>query len=89
MFSKVICYKGFWKSVSFLTIMFIIIYNLVDWGFSLEFDFNAFINQRLASENLLRFIFANILSGFVYGFIVSFFKFRNRIKNENPTNTEN
>lgn len=82
MFSKVICHKGFWASVVFLSLMFIIIYNIADWGMVFDFDFQAYTKERFASENLLRFLFANILSGLVYGFIISFFKFRARIKKQ-------
>jgi hypothetical protein len=83
MFSKIICYKGFWPSVIFLSAMFIIIYNLADWGMVFDFDFQAYTKERFASDQLLRFLFANILSGLVYGFIVSFFKFRSKIKRQN------
>ncbi|RRO21399.1 hypothetical protein EIG84_04470 [Flavobacteriaceae bacterium 14752] len=85
MFTKVICHKGFWRSVIFLTLMFIIIYNLVDWGMAFNFDFQTFIKERLNPDKLLKFIFANILSGFVYGFIISFFKFRKKLKHLNPS----
>lgn len=82
MFTKIICYKGFWPSVVFLSVMFIIIYNLADWGMVFDFDFQAYIDERFATENLLRFLFANVLSGLVYGFIISFFKFRAKIKKQ-------
>lgn len=88
MFTRVISHKGFWKSVTFLSIMFIIIYNLVDWGLAFDFDFKAFIENRFHIDKLLKFIFANILSGFVYGFIISFFKFRKKIKVENSKHLE-
>ena len=82
MFSKVISYKGFWKSVTFLSAMFIIIYNIADVFMVFEGSFSAYFSERFASENLLRFFSANIASGFVYGFIVSFFKFRGKVKKE-------
>lgn len=82
MFSKVISYKGFWPSVVFLSIMFIIIYNIADWGMAFDFDFQAYTNERFATDKLLRFLFANVLSGLVYGFIISFFKFRSKIKKQ-------
>ncbi|MGX1024226.1 hypothetical protein [Psychroflexus sp. MBR-150] len=85
MFTKVICHKGFWKSVIFLSIMFILIYNLVDWGMVFNFNLQDFVEERLKSDNLLKFIFANILSGFVYGFIISYFKFRSKLKKSNST----
>lgn len=88
MFIKVICHSGFWKSVTFLSVMFIIIYNLADIGMSFGFNFDAFIDERLASGKILKFIFANIASGLVYGFIISFFKFRSKIK-KNPKTPSN
>lgn len=80
MFSKVIHTSGFFKSVASLAIAFIVIYNLVDLGIGYNFDLSLFIEKRFASDNLLRFFVANIGSGFVYGFIVTFFKFRSKIK---------
>lgn len=80
MFTKVISHKGFWRSVTFLSAMFIIIYNFADLWMVFEFDTTAYIEERFAVDNILRFSFANIFSGFVYGFIVSFFKFRGKIK---------
>lgn len=89
MFTKVICHSGFWKSVVFLSIMFIIIYNIADLGMAFDFSFNAFIEERLASGKILKFISANIASGLVYGFIISFFKFRSKIKNQPKTTPKN
>jgi len=80
MFSKIISYPGFWKSVVFLAVMFIIIYNIADVFMAYGGSFSEYINGRFAAENLLRFFSANIASGFVYGFIISFFKFRSKLK---------
>ena len=85
MFTKVICHKGFWPSVVFLSALFVIIYNLADAGMAFDFKFQDYIDERLASENILRFLTANVFSGFVYGFIVSFFKFRSKIKKNDET----
>ncbi len=82
MFTKIVTTKGFGKSVLVLSLAFIVIYNLVDVGMKYEFDFSLYVEDRFAKENLLRFFSANIGSGFVYGFIVSFFKFRGKVKNE-------
>lgn len=87
MFTKVISHKGFWRSVTFLSVMFIIVYNLVDWGMAFDFNIQAFFEERFNTDKLLQFIFANILSGFVYGFIISFFKFRNRLKKSSQSET--
>ncbi len=82
MFSKVISHSGFWKSVIFLASMFIIIYNIADVFMVFDGSFTAYAGERFATEHLLRFFSANIASGFVYGFIFSFFKFRSKIKQE-------
>ena len=89
MFTKVISHKGFWRSVTFLSVMFIIVYNLVDWGMAFDFNVGEFFDERFKSDKLLQFIFANILSGFVYGFIISFFKFRNRLKKASQSQKSN
>lgn len=86
MFTKVISHSGFWKSVIFLSVMFIIIYNLADFWMVFDFDAKVYVEERFAADQLLRFAFANIFSGFVYGFIVSFFKFRSRIKQQSKIN---
>ncbi|WP_127844816.1 hypothetical protein [Psychroflexus aestuariivivens] len=80
MFQKVISSNGFWKSVISLAIGFILIYNLVDVWFSFDFEFGLWAEERLAEDYLLRFFVANIMSGFVYGFVVTFLKFRGKIK---------
>ena len=82
-FTKVICADGFWVDVLKLAAIFIFIYNVVDIWLNYSFDMALYAEAKFQSGKLLRFFVANILSGFVYGFIVSFFKFRNRIKKEN------
>lgn len=83
MFLSVISAKGFWKSVVILAIGFIFIYNVVDVWFGYDFDWSLYLENRFAKDNLLRFFVANILSGFVYGFVVTFLKFRGKIKKDN------
>jgi len=85
MFTKIISEKGFWLDVVKLALIFILIYNTVDVWLNYNFDFALFAETKFRTGKLLRFFVANILSGFVYGFIVSFFKFRNRIKKENSS----
>ena len=80
MFQKVISAKGFWRSVITLALGFIVIYNLIDMWFGYDFDFSLFVEKRFSKDNLLRFFVANIMSGFVYGFVVTFLKFRGKIK---------
>ncbi|MDR6302097.1 hypothetical protein [Mesonia maritima] len=80
---KVVNTKGFWKSVIILALAFIVIYNIIDCGFSYEFDFNQFAQAKLSSTNqIIRFIIANIIGGFCYGFVVVFLQFRGKLKRE-------
>jgi len=80
MFQRVISAKGFWRSVITLAIGFIFIYNIIDVWFGYDFDWKLYAENRFAKDNLLRFFVANIMSGFVYGFVVTFLKFRGNIK---------
>ena len=82
MFTKIISAKGFWVDVVKLAAVFILIYNVVDLWLNYSFDMALYAETKFQTDKLLRFFVANILSGFVYGFVVSFFKFRKRIKNE-------
>ncbi len=82
MFTKIISAKGFWVDVVKLAAVFILIYNVVDIWLNYSFDMALYAETKFQTDKLLRFFVANILSGFVYGFVVSFFKFRKRIKNE-------
>lgn len=82
MFTKIISAKGFWVDVVKLAAVFILIYNVVDLWLNYSFDMALYAETKFKTDQLLRFFVANILSGFVYGFVVSFFKFRKRIKNE-------
>ena len=77
MFSKVISFQGFWKSVFSLGIAFIVLFVVVKWaieGFKMEY-FTSIQNPVYTFLGLL-------LCGFIYGFLVTFGKFRAKIKNE-------
>ena len=79
-FTDVICSDGFWPDVVKLAAVFVVIYNGVDIWLNYSFDLALFAEAKFESDKLLRFFVANILNGFLYGFAVSFYKFRNRIK---------
>lgn len=80
-FKKVISTPGFWKSVFFLGLMFAIIYDVLDLFFSFGFDFETYVNVYFSStQNIIRFLMANVVGGFIYGFIVTYFKFKNKLK---------
>ncbi|PZW41429.1 MULTISPECIES: hypothetical protein [Mesonia] len=76
----------FWKSVAMLSIMFIIIYNIINLGFSFGFDTSAFAESNLQQPYLFRFLAANLVGGFLYGFIMTYFKFKSRLKEEEKRN---
>ncbi len=74
MFKKIINTKGFWKSVFSLAFAFAVLFALIKWaieGFALAY---------FAERNPLVFIGTLFLAGFVYGFFVTFGKFRAKIK---------
>jgi hypothetical protein len=76
MFKNVLNHKGFWKSVISLAIVFAIVFTIIKWaidGFSFSF---------ITENDPIRFILGVILAGFVYGFFVTFGKFRNKLKNK-------
>lgn len=78
MFKKVITAKGFWKSVLSLMIAFVVLFTLIKWaieGFSL-----AYFTER----NPWVLFLTLFVAGFVYGFFVTFGKFRARLKENNP-----
>lgn len=73
MFKEVINHPGFWKSVAGLTVAFIGVFTFVKAIFE-SFDFAFIMN------NPSRYIIAITLAAFVYAFIVTFGKFRNKLK---------
>ena len=76
MFQKVISHKGFWKSVISLTIAFALIFTLFKWilaGFDMTF---------FSEINMLKFLAGVFFAGFVYGFFVTFGKFRSKLKSK-------
>ena len=74
MFKKVINTKGFWKSVFSLAVAFALLFTLIKWaieGFEI-----AYFTER----DPVMFILTLFLAGFVYGFFVTFGKFRAKLK---------
>ncbi|WP_310991344.1 hypothetical protein [Aequorivita marina] len=74
MFKKVIQTKGFWKSVISLALSFALLFALIKWAIE-GFDL-AYFTER----NPIIFLLTLLGAGFVYGFFVSFGKFRAKIK---------
>jgi len=74
MIKKVISTPGFWRSALSLGVIFSFLFIIVKWaieGFKIEF-FYAITNPYL-------FVFGLFLGGFIYGFLVTFGKFRAKI----------
>lgn len=77
MFQKVISTSGFWRSVFSLGFAFSVLFVIIKWaieGFSTEFFTSI--------SNPLAFIVGMIFGGFIYGFLVTFGKFRAKIKKD-------
>ncbi|MEM7086807.1 MAG: hypothetical protein AAF489_11525 [Bacteroidota bacterium] len=76
MFQRIIKYQGFWKSVLFLTVMYLLIILVLQWfltGFSSEF-----ISILLQSGK----VWMLPIAGFIAGFMVSYGKFWGKLKRE-------
>ncbi len=74
MFKKVINTKGFWKSVFSLAVAFAVLFALIKWAIE-GFEIAYFTQQ-----NPVMFMLTLLLAGFVYGFFVTFGKFKAKVK---------
>jgi len=77
MFKKVILTPGFWKSVFSLGIIFALLFVLFKWGIE-GFDKAYFSSLKTP----FTFVIGLLIGGFVYGFFVTFGKFRAKYKKE-------
>ncbi|SHE32393.1 hypothetical protein SAMN05444278_101194 [Psychroflexus salarius] len=82
MFKKVINYPGFWKSVYTLAIGFCVVYIIVDFVITYDFNFDEFKAARFANFEFIKLIIGGLASGSIYGFIVTYFKFKGKIKEQ-------
>lgn len=76
MIKKVINHKGFWKSVISLAVIFAAVFVLIKWaidGFSATF---------FTERDPLKFILGVLVAGLVYGFFVTFGKFKAKLKDQ-------
>ncbi|MCT8338824.1 hypothetical protein MG296_02055 [Flavobacteriaceae bacterium TK19130] len=76
MFQQVIQHKGFWRSVVSLGLAFIILFHLIKWAIE------GFTVSYFTKQDPLLFFGGTILAGLFYGFLVSFGKFRRKIKEQ-------
>ncbi len=75
-FKNIIRQKTFWKSVFWLGFFFLIVYNFVVMLFETGgFNPVEFINFKIEEAGLFRFILAQLIGGFCYGFILAFGQF--------------
>lgn len=88
-FKKIITAKKFWTSVLLLALAFIVFYNLIRIFFEYKFDFNAFFSYYFQEARLPSFIVANIIGGLFYGFVVVFFRYYRRFKEEERQENKN
>ncbi|MCM8569001.1 hypothetical protein NE848_06400 [Gramella jeungdoensis] len=80
-FKSIISQKRFWKSVLWLGLTFLVLYNVISMLFEYGgFAFAEFFEERTSDGKLFRFIFAQILAAFLYGFILAFGQFRSKEK---------
>lgn len=74
MFGKIVNHKGFWRSVISIGLAFVILFLFIKWaieGFTFTF---------ITEQDPFLFVLGTAMAGFIYGFLVTFGKFRARIK---------
>ncbi len=74
MFKEIVNHKGFWRSVILLGISFVFVFILIKWAF--EGFTTSFFDER----NPYLFLGGSLLAGLVYGFFVTYGKFKNKLK---------
>lgn len=74
MFKRVISTPGFWKSVFSLGIAFAVIFTLIKWAIE------GFKMSYFTDKDPVTHILVVLLAGCVYGFFVTFGKFRRQLK---------
>ena len=76
MFKRIVSHAGFWKSVLFLSVMYLLILLVIQWfitGFASDF-----ISQLLSSSK----VWMVPIAGFIAGFMVSYGKFWAKLKRQ-------
>ncbi|WP_300441220.1 hypothetical protein [Christiangramia sp.] len=82
-FKSIISQRSFWKSVVWLGLSFLVLYNVITIFFEYgEFAFTTFFEERTADGKWIRFIIGQLLAAFLYGFILAFGQFQTRQKKE-------
>jgi len=81
MFQKIISTKGFWRSVISLGVAFALLFVIIKWaieGFKLSY-FSSL-------QNPIFFVLGLAVGGLVYGFLVTYGKFRGKFKRDEHKN---
>ncbi|MFV8226152.1 hypothetical protein [Christiangramia aquimixticola] len=82
-FKAIISTRAFWKSVFWLGLSFLVLYNVITIFFEYgEFAVSTFFEERTKDGKLVRFIIGQFLASFLYGFILSFGQFRTKGKKD-------
>ncbi|MGA8853366.1 MAG: hypothetical protein WB492_04235 [Christiangramia sp.] len=82
-FKVIISQRSFWKSVFWLGLSFLILYNVITIFFEYgEFALFTFLREKTADGKLIRFIIGQSLASFLYGFILAFGQFRGKEKKD-------
>ena len=82
-FKAIVSKRSFWKSVLWLGLSFLVLYNVITIFFEYgEFAFMTFLKERTADGKLFRFIIGQLLASFLYGFILAFGQFRGKEKKD-------
>ncbi len=78
-FKQILQAPNFWKSVLFIGLAFVLLYNAIDYAFGYSMNWDQFLEAKWQGSTKWRFIIANILGGALYGFIISFLRYRKQI----------
>ena len=81
MFKRIISTQGFWKSVVSLGVAFSLIFVIIKWGLE---SFNKSYFSTI--QNPTSFMMGLLIGGFIYGFIVTYGKFRGKLKKNEERN---
>ncbi len=81
MFQKIISTKGFWKSVISLGAAFALLFVIFKWGIE-GFKVSYFSSFKSPTA----FFLGLIVGGFIYGFLVTYGKFRGKLKKDEERN---
>lgn len=75
-FKTIIRQKAFWKSVFWLGFFFLLVYNFGVMFFETGgIHPSEFIESKIEEAGIVRFLLAQFIGGFCYGFILAFGQF--------------